>query len=275
MGPAWVESGFGLPEPSPARPAFSQTRIDTDPFAHYKSLGTSNLFSAQTQTTTPASITQENVYSHHCSHDSPTIAHPPPLLHILSALKSLLFDATAPTPASGLRGLALLWRDLPTLLQQPSCLLHAQAEKVWCHLCSHFFECLMLVLTISDALCCRYGSIFKTHILGCHCVMVSSPEAAKFVLVSNAHLFKPTFPASKERMLGTQAIFFQHGEYHARLRKVVQRAFLPDAIRGLVSDIEEIAVDALALKAWEGRKINTFQEMKTVSSNLYLIGIVN
>ena len=38
------------------------------------------------------------------------------------------------------------------------------------------------------------------------------------MLVTQAHLFKPTFPASKERMLGPQAIFFQQGDYHAHLR---------------------------------------------------------
>ncbi|XP_055962199.1 abscisic acid 8'-hydroxylase 2 isoform X3 [Mercurialis annua] len=55
----------------------------------------------------------------------------------------------------------------------------------------------------------RYGDIFKTHILGCPCVMISSPEAAKIVLVTKAHLFKPTYPISKEKMIGPEALFFQ------------------------------------------------------------------
>lgn len=109
----------------------------------------------------------------------------------------------------------------------------------------------------------RFGSIFKTHILGCPCVMISSPEAAKLVLVTKAHLFKPTFPASKERMLGKQAIFFHQGEYHTKLRRLVLRAFTPEAIKNIVSDIESIAVKSL--ESWEGRMVNTFQEMKTVS----------
>ncbi|XP_039121180.1 abscisic acid 8'-hydroxylase CYP707A2 [Dioscorea cayenensis subsp. rotundata] len=117
----------------------------------------------------------------------------------------------------------------------------------------------------------RYGSIFKTHILGCPCVMVSSPEAAKFVLVTRAHLFKPTFPASKERMLGRQAIFFQQGDYHARLRRLVLRAFMPSAIRRTVADIEAVAVRTL--RAWDGRRINTFQEMKTYAFNVALLSI--
>jgi (+)-abscisic acid 8'-hydroxylase len=112
----------------------------------------------------------------------------------------------------------------------------------------------------------RYGSVFKTHVLGCPCVMISSPEAAKFVLVTKSHLFKPTFPASKERMLGKQAIFFHQGDYHAKLRKLVLRAFMPESIRNMVPDIESIAQDSL--RSWEGTMINTYQEMKTVSSSV-------
>jgi len=92
--------------------------------------------------------------------------------------------------------------------------------------------------------------------------MISNPEAAKFVL-NKAQLFKPTFPASKQRMLGTQAIFFHQGAYHATLRKLVLRTFTTEAIKNVVSDIESIA--QTCLKSWEGKFITTFLEMKTVS----------
>ncbi|KAH9739581.1 Abscisic acid 8'-hydroxylase 1 [Citrus sinensis] len=117
----------------------------------------------------------------------------------------------------------------------------------------------------------RYGSIFKTHILGCPCVMISSPEAAKFVLVTRAHLFKPTFPASKERMIGKQAIFFHQGDYHTKVRKLVLRAFLPEAIKNIIPDIECIAKDSL--QSWQGRLINTYQEMKIYTFNVALLSI--
>ncbi|KAL6911335.1 hypothetical protein ACP4OV_000140 [Aristida adscensionis] len=117
----------------------------------------------------------------------------------------------------------------------------------------------------------RYGPIFKTHILGCPCVMVSSPEAARFVLVTQAHLFKPTFPASKERMLGPQAIFFQQGAYHAHLRRIVSRAFSPDAIRASVPAIQSVALRSL--RSWDGLLVNTFQEMKTYTLNVALLSI--
>ncbi|XP_062220032.1 abscisic acid 8'-hydroxylase 1-like [Phragmites australis] len=117
----------------------------------------------------------------------------------------------------------------------------------------------------------RHGPIFKTHILGCPCVMVSSPEAARFVLVTQAQLFKPTFPASKERILGPQAIFFQQGDYHAHLRRIVSRAFSPEAIRASVPAIEAVALRSL--RSWDGQLVNTFQEMKTYSLNVALLSI--
>lgn len=117
----------------------------------------------------------------------------------------------------------------------------------------------------------RFGSIFKTHILGCPCVMISSPEAAKLVLVTRSDLFKPTFPASKMRMLGKQAIFFHQGDYHSKLRKLVLRAFTPESIRNVVGDVENLAVESL--KLWEGQQISTYQEMKTYTFNVALLSI--
>ena len=92
--------------------------------------------------------------------------------------------------------------------------------------------------------------------------MISSPEAARIVLVTQAHLFKPTYPPSKEKMIGPEALFFHQGAYHSRLKKLVQASFLPSAIRGSVSEIEQIVLKILP--TWENTTINTLQEMKRV-----------
>nr|GLL48752.1 abscisic acid 8'-hydroxylase 3-like [Ipomoea trifida] len=102
--------------------------------------------------------------------------------------------------------------------------------------------------------------------------MISSPAAAKMVLVTKAHLFKPTFPASKERMLGKQAIFFHQGDYHAKLRKLVLRAFMPESIKHFVPAVESIATNTL--HSLQGRLINTYQEMKTYTFNVALLSIL-
>ncbi|CAA0831900.1 Abscisic acid 8-hydroxylase 1 [Striga hermonthica] len=117
----------------------------------------------------------------------------------------------------------------------------------------------------------KYGRIFKTRILWCKCIMIASPEAAKMVLVSKAHIFKPTFPISKERMLGRQAIFFHQGDYHAKLRKLVLRAFMPESIKTIIPHIESIAIRALS--SCQGRVVTAFPELKTYAFNVALLSI--
>ncbi|KAL6995513.1 hypothetical protein U1Q18_005648 [Sarracenia purpurea var. burkii] len=118
----------------------------------------------------------------------------------------------------------------------------------------------------------RYGEIFKTHILGCPCVMLASPDAARFVLVTQAHLFKPTYPKSKEDLIGPSALFFHQADYHLRLRKLVQVSLSPEAIRNLVAGVEAIAVSALG--SWAGgHVINTYIEMKKFSFEVGILAI--
>ncbi|XP_042512428.1 abscisic acid 8'-hydroxylase 2 isoform X2 [Macadamia integrifolia] len=90
--------------------------------------------------------------------------------------------------------------------------------------------------------------------------MISRPEAARAVLVSQAHLFKPTYPPSKEIMIGPEALFFHQGDYHSMLKKLVQSTFLPSTIRGSVSEIEQIVLKFLP--TWDNTTINTLEQMK-------------
>ncbi|KAI9096683.1 hypothetical protein K1719_025862 [Acacia pycnantha] len=110
----------------------------------------------------------------------------------------------------------------------------------------------------------RYGEIFKTNILGCPSVMLASPEAAHFVLVTHSHLFKPTYPKSKERLIGPSALFFHQGQYHMRLRKLVQDSLSLESLRKLVPHIESLAISAM--DSWaDSPLVNTFSEMKKFS----------
>ncbi|XP_010519301.1 PREDICTED: abscisic acid 8'-hydroxylase 4 [Tarenaya hassleriana] len=120
----------------------------------------------------------------------------------------------------------------------------------------------------------RYGEIFKTRILGCPCVMLSSPEAARFVLQTHAHLFKPTYPRSKEKLIGPSALFFHQGEYHFHIRKLVQSSLYPETIRRLIPYIEHIVL--YSLQSWADddlRVVTTFQEMKKFAFDVGILVI--
>ncbi|KAL2906232.1 Abscisic acid 8'-hydroxylase 4 [Bienertia sinuspersici] len=118
----------------------------------------------------------------------------------------------------------------------------------------------------------RYGDVFKTHILGCPCIMLANPEAAKFVLMTKASLFKPTYPKSKERLIGSMAIFFQQGSYHAQIRKLVQASLSLDNIKPVIPKIEAMAITTL--DSWaNGRVVHVFHELKKFSFDVAVLSI--
>ncbi|XP_047962893.1 abscisic acid 8'-hydroxylase 4-like [Salvia hispanica] len=118
----------------------------------------------------------------------------------------------------------------------------------------------------------RYGEIFKTHILGYPSVMLAGPDAARFVLVTQAHLFKPTFPKSKEALIGPEALFFHQGDYHLRLRKLVRAGLYPESLRRLVPGVQAAVV--AALRSWaDGGVVNTYNEMKKLSFEVGILAV--
>ncbi|XP_022988854.1 abscisic acid 8'-hydroxylase 4-like [Cucurbita maxima] len=119
----------------------------------------------------------------------------------------------------------------------------------------------------------RYGEIFKTNILGCPCVMLASAAAARFVLVTNAHLFRPTYPKSKETMIGPAALFFHQGNYHSNIRKLVQNSLCLGSLRNLVPHIETAAISAAESWAAAGHVINTFLEMKKFAFDVGILAV--
>ncbi|KAJ7952859.1 Abscisic acid 8'-hydroxylase [Quillaja saponaria] len=99
-----------------------------------------------------------------------------------------------------------------------------------------------------------------------------SPEAVRYVLVTQAHLFKPTYPPSKERLIGPWAIFFHQGSYHTQMRKLVQGAFSLDIIRNLVPQIEITAISALESLCGE-QVVNAYCELKEFTFDVAIMSI--
>ncbi|KAK0604952.1 hypothetical protein LWI29_021244 [Acer saccharum] len=102
--------------------------------------------------------------------------------------------------------------------------------------------------------------------------MLSSPEAIRYVLVTQAHLFKPTYPKSKEKLIGPSALFFHHGDYHTKMRKLFQPSFSQNVIRNLIPQIEAIATSALDSISG-GKVVNTFYEMKKFTFEVAVLSI--
>nr|CAD1827088.1 unnamed protein product [Ananas comosus var. bracteatus] len=87
----------------------------------------------------------------------------------------------------------------------------------------------------------KVREIFKTHLLGCPCVMLASPEAARFVLWR----LPPPPPEARPGLAW------------------------PDDLRGLIPDVEAIVI--AMLDAWNGRVLSTFHAMKKFSFDVAIL----
>jgi len=90
------------------------------------------------------------------------------------------------------------------------------------------------------------------------------------VLVTHSHLFKPTYPKSKEKLIGSSALFFHQGDYHTRIRKLVQTSLSPESIKKLIPHIETQVISSLDSWVSTGQVINAFHELKKVRLFLFL-----
>ncbi|CAL1389490.1 unnamed protein product [Linum trigynum] len=119
-----------------------------------------------------------------------------------------------------------------------------------------------------------YGDVFKTSILGCPCVMLASPDAARFVLVTAAHLFKPTYPKTKEMLIGKSALFFHQGDYHSRLKKLVHASLSPHRrLRHLTPRIQSLALSSLHSLVASSAVVSTFHELKKYSFDVAVLAV--
>jgi cytochrome P450 len=96
----------------------------------------------------------------------------------------------------------------------------------------------------------RYGSIFKTRLLGRPAVFMIGSEAAEFVLSSHMDHFswQDGWPESFKLLLG-RSLFLQEGDEHRRNRRLMMPAFHGPALSRYVATMEHITQSYLS--KWE------------------------
>ncbi|WP_448571611.1 cytochrome P450 [Trichothermofontia sp.] len=108
----------------------------------------------------------------------------------------------------------------------------------------------------------RYGSIFKTHILGRSTVVLMGPEANEFLLSSHMDHFswRGGWPNTFQELLG-ESLFLQEGEEHRRNRKLLMPAFHGKALESYFATMT--ALSQRYLQKWaELGEFAWFWEMK-------------
>ena len=117
----------------------------------------------------------------------------------------------------------------------------------------------------------RYGSIFKTHLLGRKTVVMMGPEANRFVLSSHLDHFswREGWPGTFRELLG-ESLFLQEGEQHRRNRKLLMPAFHGPALEGYFATM--VSLTQRYLTQWEA--LGTFAWFETMKQLTFEIASV-
>ncbi|XP_057972270.1 cytochrome P450 85A isoform X2 [Malania oleifera] len=121
----------------------------------------------------------------------------------------------------------------------------------------------------------RYGSFFKSHILGCPTIVSMDPELNRYILMNEAKGLVPGYPQSMLDILGKCNIAAVHGTTHKLMRGALLALVSPATIRDqLLPKIDEFMRSHLS--NWDNKIINIQEktkEMALLSSLNQIAGI--
>lgn len=111
----------------------------------------------------------------------------------------------------------------------------------------------------------RYGSIFKTSLIGKPTVVMIGPEAAEFILSSHMEYFswQQGWPSKFKVLLG-ESLFLMDGEEHRQKRRLMMPALHGPALANYLTTMEEITQQYLS-KWVEKAEFGWFEEFKQLT----------
>ncbi|KAB1994349.1 hypothetical protein ES319_D13G093400v1 [Gossypium barbadense] len=101
----------------------------------------------------------------------------------------------------------------------------------------------------------KYGSLFKTHFLGCPTVVSMDPELNRYILMNEGKGLVPGYPQSMLDILGKRNIAAVHGAAHKRIRGSLLSLIGPHVIKDeLLPKIGNFMTSFL--ENWNGKTID-------------------
>ncbi|XP_042426121.1 cytochrome P450 85A-like [Zingiber officinale] len=118
----------------------------------------------------------------------------------------------------------------------------------------------------------RYGSVFKSHILGCPTMVCMDAELNRFMLMNEGKGFVPGYPQSMLDILGRSNIASVHGELYKTMRSAMLGLVSPPMIRDQrLPKIDEFMRSYI--HNWGGRVIDIQEKTKEVLSGLRAVSL--
>ncbi|KAJ7556596.1 hypothetical protein O6H91_05G089700 [Diphasiastrum complanatum] len=114
----------------------------------------------------------------------------------------------------------------------------------------------------------RYGRTFRTHLMGNPTIVMSTPEAAKFLLTTQQKSFLVFMPPSVSRLMGFRSTYKQEA-MAAKMNKTIHESLHFELVRNKVAKVDRIA--RWVLSSWEKQPcVVTYEETKKFAFHVAL-----
>lgn len=109
----------------------------------------------------------------------------------------------------------------------------------------------------------RYGSVFKTSILGTGVIVSTDPEVNKVILQNHGNIFVPAYPKSVRELMGDYSILQMNGNMHRKIHSLLG-GFLrsPQFKARITTDIQHSVKQCFA--TWTHQPIYVQDQVKKV-----------
>lgn len=127
----------------------------------------------------------------------------------------------------------------------------------------------------ADAFCHQrrkqHGSVYKTHLFGSPCVMVSGADAVKLLATSEDSLVESNQLLSIRKLLGKESIANVVGHKHKLFRRVLNDKFMGDELKKFLGRVEAVALEQVS--AWRPGQVRTMEDEATHFTYNIIVGL--
>ncbi|XP_073505617.1 cytochrome P450 26B1 [Phyllobates terribilis] len=114
----------------------------------------------------------------------------------------------------------------------------------------------------------KYGSVFKTHLLGRPLIRVTGADNVRKILMGEHHLVSAEWPRSTRMLLGPNSLSNCIGDIHRHKRKVFSKIFSHEALETYLPKIQLVIQDTLRVWSSHPGSINVYCEAQKLTFRL-------
>lgn len=111
----------------------------------------------------------------------------------------------------------------------------------------------------------KYGSVFKTHLLGRPLIRVTGADNVRKILMGEHHLVSAEWPRSTRMLLGPNSLTNSIGDIHRHKRKVFSKIFSHEALETYLPKIQLVIQDTLRVWSSHPGSINVYCEAQKLT----------